>query len=102
MAQDEPKVGHFYNCKEQSEMHGGSTQPTLPDSDGRVTLIRFRRDKNPNGPHVIEHGPGRSGPSSRVPERVEMLRRTEGDCVGQRSSEAVFKLLAATPAPRAG
>ncbi|MDP9479665.1 MAG: hypothetical protein M3R38_29055, partial [Actinomycetota bacterium] len=37
----------------------------------RDVVERERRDKNPNGPHVIEHGPGRSGPSSRVPERVE-------------------------------
>ncbi len=78
MARDEPKVGRLYNCAEQSEMHGGDTRSTLPDSDGGVTLIRFRRDKNPNGPHVIGHGPGSAGPASLVHRRVGMLRRRGG------------------------
>jgi hypothetical protein len=69
-----PKVEHLYSCAEQSKMHGGNPQPTLPDSGGRVTLIRFRLDKNPDGPYIIDHGPPGSG-GSRLPEKIEMLRR---------------------------
>ncbi len=78
MARDEPRLGHLYSCAEQNEMHGGDTRSTLPDSDGRVTLIRFRRDKNPNGPLIIDHGGGSSGPASAVHRRVRMLRRQGG------------------------
>ena len=39
-----------------------------------MTLIRFRLDRNPDGPHIIDHGPPK-GPGSRTAERVEMLRR---------------------------
>lgn len=74
MASAQPKVGHRYSCAEQSKMHGGDARSTLPDKDGRVTLIRFRLDRNPNGPEIIDHGPPSSG-GSRTPERVEMLRR---------------------------
>jgi hypothetical protein len=59
---------------EQSKMHGGNPRLTVPSSEDRVTLIRFRLDKNPDGPHIIDHGPPRSV-GSRLPERVEMLRR---------------------------
>ena len=60
-------------------MHGGDKQSTLPDSEGEVRLLRFRLDKNPNGPDLIEHGPGSSGSGSRRRERrVEMLRRQGG------------------------
>jgi hypothetical protein len=55
-------------------MHGGDLRSTLPDNEGRVTLIRVRLDRNPDGPHMIDHGPPKS-PGSRTPERVEMLRR---------------------------
>jgi hypothetical protein len=73
MMQVGPKVGQFYSCAEQSKMHGGNPMPTLPESKGEVTLIRFRLDKNPDGPYIIDHGPpGSSG--SRLPRRVEMLR----------------------------
>lgn len=75
MARDEPRVGRLYSCAEQNKMHGGDTRSTLPDSNGRVTLIRFRRDKNPNGPLIIDHGGGSSGPASAVHRRVGMLRR---------------------------
>ena len=51
-------------------MHGGNPQPTLPESSGEVVLIRFRLDKNPNGPHIIDHGD-----QSRIQERIEMLSR---------------------------
>ena len=37
-------------------MHGGDKQSTLADSESEVRLIRFRLDKNPNGPDLIEHG----------------------------------------------
>ena len=46
MNQAEPKVGQLYSCAEQSRMHGGDQRSTLPDSEGRVTLIRFRLDRN--------------------------------------------------------
>ncbi|MDQ3375735.1 MAG: hypothetical protein M3533_02420 [Actinomycetota bacterium] len=74
MTQAGPRVGQLYSCIEQSKMHGGNPRLTLPDSEDEVTLIRFRPDKNPDGPHIIEHGPPRN-PGSRLPERVEMLRR---------------------------
>ena len=69
-----PRVGQLYSCAEQSKMHGGDLRSTLPSSKDGVTLIRFRLDKNPDGPHIIDHGPPKS-PGSRTPERVEMLRR---------------------------
>ncbi len=78
MARDEPRLGQLYSCAEQNKMHGGDIQSTLPDSDGRVTLIRFRRDKNPNGPLIIDHGGGSSGPASAVHRRVRLLRRQGG------------------------
>jgi hypothetical protein len=68
MPQTEPRIGTLYSCEEQSKMHGGNPQPTLPESNGEVTLIRFRLDKNPNGPHIIDHGEQR-----RLRERIEML-----------------------------
>lgn len=74
MAPPEPRVGQLYSCAEQSRMHGGDLRSTLPDSEGRVTLIRFRLDRNPDGPHIIDHGPPKSL-GSRTPEWVEMLRR---------------------------
>jgi hypothetical protein len=55
-------------------MHGGNPMLTLPDSKRKVTLIRFRLDMNPDGPHIIDHGPPSSS-LSRLPRRVEMLRR---------------------------
>jgi hypothetical protein len=69
MAQIEPRVGARYSCREQSRMHGGNPQQTLPESGGEVTLVRFRLDKNPDGPHIIDHGDQR-----RLQERIEMLR----------------------------
>jgi hypothetical protein len=72
--QTKPKVGKLYSCLEQSNMHGGNPQLTLPDSEDKVTLIRFRLDKNPDGPHIIDHGPPGSA-NSRLPNRIEMLRR---------------------------
>jgi hypothetical protein len=69
-----PRVGQLYSCAEQSKMHGGDLRSTLPSSKDGVTLIRFRLDKNPDGPHIIDHGPPKS-PGSRTPERVDMLRR---------------------------
>ncbi len=79
MAPDEPRVGKRYSCEEQSKMHGDDRLSTLPDSDGRVTLIRFRRDKNPNGPHIIEHGSGPAGRGRQVrARRMGMLRRQGG------------------------
>ena len=57
MTQVEPKVGQLYSCMEQSKMHGGNVRDTLPESEGEVTLIRFRLDKNPDGPRIIDHGP---------------------------------------------
>lgn len=77
MSQGAPKEGKQYSCQEQSDMHGGDLRSTLPDSEGKVTLIRFRLDKNPDGPHIIDHGPPKSS-GSRTPERVEMLRRHGG------------------------
>ena len=74
MAQTAPKVGQLYSCKQQSKTHGGNPRLTLPDSEDRVTLIRFRPDKNPDGPHLIDHGPPKSA-GSRLPDRIEMLRR---------------------------
>ncbi len=76
MSQDEPRIGQLYSCEEQSKMHGGNPRLTLPDSRGDVTLIRFRLDKNPDGPHIIDHGPPKSS-GSRLPERIEMLRRED-------------------------
>lgn len=77
MTRGQPRVGRLYSCEEQSKMHGGDRQSTLPESEGEVRLIRFKRDKNPNGPDVIEHGPG--SPGSRVRERrMEMLRHQGG------------------------
>jgi len=68
-----PRVGQLYSCAEQSRMHGGDLRSTLPDCEGRVTLIRFRLDRNPDGPQIIDHGPPKSQ-GSRTPEWVEMLR----------------------------
>jgi hypothetical protein len=62
---------------DQSKMHGGNVRDTLPESEGEVTLIRFRSDKNPDGPRIIDHGPSHS-PGSRVPARIEMLRHQRG------------------------
>ena len=74
MTQAGSKVGRLYSCAEQSKTHGGNPRLTLPESKDEVTLIRFRLDKNPDGPHIIDHGPpGSSG--SRLPGRVEMLLR---------------------------
>ncbi len=75
MAPHKPKVGHTYSCEEQNGMHRGDTRSTLPDSGGKVTLIRFRFDKNPDGPRIIDHGGGSAGPASLVHRRVDMLRR---------------------------
>lgn len=58
-------------------MHGGDKRSTLPDKDDEVTLIRFRLDKNPEGPHIIDHGPPK-GPGSPTPRRVDMLRKQDG------------------------
>ena len=58
-------------------MHGGDKRSTLPDKDGAVTLIRFRLDRNPDGPHIIDHGPPNS-PGSPTPKRLDMLRRQDG------------------------
>jgi hypothetical protein len=69
MTQAGPKVGHLYSCAEQSRMHGGNPRLTLPDSEGKVTLIRFRLDKNPAGPHIIDHGPPKSA-GIQLPKRV--------------------------------
>jgi hypothetical protein len=69
MVQNEPRVGARYSCREQSRMHGGNLQQTLPESGGEVTLVRFRLDKNPGGPHIIDHGDQR-----RLRDRIEMLR----------------------------
>ena len=77
MTQAEPKVGQLYSCAEQSKMHGGDLRSTLPDSEGKVTLVRFRLGKNPDGPHIIDHGRPKS-PGSRLPEQVKMLRRQGG------------------------
>lgn len=77
MPQTQPRVGAFYSCIEQSRMHGGSLQHTLPERKGEVTLIRFNLGKNPDGPHIIDHGPPNSS-GSRLSERVEMLRRQSG------------------------
>lgn len=76
MSRGEPRVGFHYSCAEQSRMHGGNRRATLPDSEGRVTLIRFSPKKNPDGPYIIEHGDQR-----RLDKRVEMLleQREEGD-----------------------
>lgn len=73
MTRGEPRVGQLYSCTEQSEMHKGDYRSTLPDSEGEVRLIRFRLDKNPDGPHIIDHGPPKS-PNSPLPRRIEMLR----------------------------
>ncbi|MDP9439920.1 MAG: hypothetical protein M3P49_14460 [Actinomycetota bacterium] len=74
MAQDKPRVGQVYSCAEQNKMHGGDLQSTLPDRAGKVTLIRFRSDKNPDGStSIIDHGGGSAGPASLVHRRVEML-----------------------------
>jgi hypothetical protein len=78
MARDEPRVGDFYSCKEQSKLHGGDLISTLPDSGGKVTLIRFKPADDPDGPHIIDHGPGSAGPDSRVHKRVKMLLRQGG------------------------
>lgn len=58
-------------------MHGGDWRSTLPDNAGEVTLIRFRLDRNPDGPHIIDHGPPKSS-GSPTPERIEMLRQQDG------------------------
>ena len=88
-----PKIGQFYSCSEQSKMHGGNPRLTLPDSEGEVTLIRFRLDKNPDGPLVIDHGPPRSS-GSRTHDRVEMLRRQSGPIpVYRRASRSAWEYL---------
>jgi hypothetical protein len=69
MAQTEPRVGARYSCSDQSKMHGGNQQQTLPVRDGEVTLVRFRPDTNPDGPHIIDHEDQR-----RLRDRIEMLR----------------------------
>ena len=74
MAQAEPRVGGRYSCKEQSRMHGGSVRHTLPERNGEITLIRFELPMNPDGPHIIDHGPPETS-GSRLEERGEMLRR---------------------------
>jgi hypothetical protein len=70
MSESGPRVGSRYSCKAQSALHRGSVRSTLPDYDGRVTLIRFSRDKNPNGPDIIDHGD-----DWRLEDHIEMLRK---------------------------
>ncbi len=53
-------------------MHGGNPQLTLPHNGNEVTLILFRLNKNPDGPHIIDHGPPKSL-RSLLPQRIEML-----------------------------
>ncbi len=77
MTQAGPRVGQLYSCMEQSRMHGGNPRLTLPSNEDEVTLIRFRLDKNPDGPRIVDHGPPKS-PGSRLHERVEMLRCQSG------------------------
>ena len=79
MASTEPRIGQSYSCVEQSRMHGGDSRSTLPDSEGKITLIRFRLDRNSDGPHIIDHGPPKT-PASRTHERVEMLRHNARPC----------------------
>jgi hypothetical protein len=55
-------------------MHGGDLRSILPSDKDGVRLIRFRLDKNLDGPRIIDHGPPKS-PSNPTPERVKMLRR---------------------------
>ena len=92
MSQAKPRVGLSYSCEEQSSMHRGSVRFTLPDYDDRVTLIRFSRDKNPNGPYIIEHGD-----ELRLEERIEMLReqrdRNEEFPVYEYVSDGTWKYL---------
>ena len=93
MPQLKPKLGKRYSCREQSEMHGGNPQQTLPESGGVVTLIRFRLDKNPDGPHAIDHGPPHSL-GSRLPERIEILRhQSEPLPVYRRASGGAWEYL---------
>lgn len=77
MTQSGPQLGQHYSCMEQSRMHGGNPRLTLPSNGDEVTLIRFRLDKNPDAPRIVDHGPPKS-PGGRLPERVEMLRRQRG------------------------
>jgi hypothetical protein len=89
MNQAEPRVGHIYSCREQSKMHGGNFQKALPESEGEVTLIRFRPNINPNGPDIIEHGD-----QARISERIDMLRNQGGSLpVYKRVSDARWEYL---------
>lgn len=69
----EPREGHLYSCKDMGRMHGGNLQSTLPVKEGEVTLIRFKRVMNPDGPEIMDHG---DGPTA--PKKIEALRATGG------------------------
>jgi hypothetical protein len=64
--QTEPKVGQLYSCMEQSIMHGGNPRLTLPDSEDKFTLVRFRLDKNPGRSSYHRPRPPKSS-GSRLP-----------------------------------
>ena len=35
-------------------MHGGNIQRTVPDRDGKITLLRVRPKQNPDAPQIID------------------------------------------------
>jgi len=49
-----PVVGQTYSPQEQANMHGGSPFQCAPMSGGKVTLLRFRPEWNPEAPGTIQ------------------------------------------------
>ncbi len=51
---NEPVIGNLYSPKDQSDMHGGNQQQCAPMKEGRVLLLRVKRDHNPNAPYIVD------------------------------------------------
>lgn len=69
----EPREGQLYSCEDMSRMHGGDLRSTLPVKEGEVMLIRFKRQMNPDGPELMDHGDGAAAPG-----KIEALHATTG------------------------
>jgi len=52
------ELGRTYTRDEISSELGGSPEPYLPTKNGRVTYGAFKRDTNPEAPHVVLPGFG--------------------------------------------
>jgi len=64
------ELGRTYTRDEISSELGGSPEPYLPTKNGRVTYGAFKRDTNPEAPHVVLPGFG-----PKIEESAELLAR---------------------------